>query len=150
MAIYHFSAKMISRSTGRSAVAAAAYRTGVLSSEILVPEGTPDSMKDRATLWNVARMPSLPVRSRWPCPTSWTTLSAAIWCGPLCNQPLSIGAWSGAASRPPPATYGARRGADFTALKETNDYVREQEREVERSAEKERDIGIDRERGHSL
>ena len=71
MAIYHFSAKMISRSTGRSAVAAAAYRTaeriedhrqglehdysnrtGVLSSEILVPQGTPDSMKDRATLWN--------------------------------------------------------------------------------------------------
>ena len=71
MAIYHFSAKMISRSTGRSAVAAAAYRTaeriedqrqglehdysnrtGVLSSEILVPEGTPDSLKDRATLWN--------------------------------------------------------------------------------------------------
>ncbi len=71
MAIYHFSAKMISRSTGRSAVAAAAYRTaeriedhrqglehdysnrtGVLSSEILVPEGTPDSMKDRAILWN--------------------------------------------------------------------------------------------------
>ena len=71
MAIYHFSAKMISRSAGRSSVAAAAYRTaerlqdqrqglehdysnrtGVLSSEILVPEGTPDSMKDRATLWN--------------------------------------------------------------------------------------------------
>lgn len=71
MAIYHFSAKMISRSTGRSSVAAAAYRTaerlqdqrqglehdysnrtGVLSSEILVPEGAPDSMKDRATLWN--------------------------------------------------------------------------------------------------
>ena len=44
----------------------------------------------------------------------------------------------------------ALRGADFTALKETNDYVREQEREAERSAEKEHDIGIDRERGHSL
>lgn len=44
----------------------------------------------------------------------------------------------------------ALRSADFTALKETNDYVREQEREAERSAEKERDIGIDRERGHSL
>ena len=44
----------------------------------------------------------------------------------------------------------ALRGADFSALKETNDYVREQEREAERSAEKEREIGIDRERGHSL
>lgn len=71
MAIYHFSAKMISRSAGRSAVAAAAYRTaeriedrrqglehdysnrtGVLHTEILVPEGTPDSLRDRSTLWN--------------------------------------------------------------------------------------------------
>jgi hypothetical protein len=71
MAIYHFSAKMISRSTGRSAVAAAAYRTaeriedrrqglehdysnrtGVLHTEILAPEGTPNSLRDRATLWN--------------------------------------------------------------------------------------------------
>lgn len=43
----------------------------------------------------------------------------------------------------------ALRGADFSGLKETNEYVREQEREAERSAEKERDIGIDRERGHS-
>ena len=71
MAIYHFSAKMISRSTGRSAVAAAAYRTaeriedhrqglehdysnrtGVLHTEILAPDGTPEALKDRATLWN--------------------------------------------------------------------------------------------------
>ena len=71
MAIYHFSAKMISRSTGRSAVAAAAYRTaerikderqglehdyanrsGVLSAEIIAPEGTPAPLLDRSTLWN--------------------------------------------------------------------------------------------------
>lgn len=71
MAIYHFSAKMISRSTGRSAVAAAAYRTaeriedhrqglehdysnrtGVLHTEILAPDGTPKALRDRATLWN--------------------------------------------------------------------------------------------------
>ena len=71
MAIYHFSAKMISRSTGRSAVAAAAYRTaeriedhrqglehdysnrtGVLHTEILAPESTPEALRDRATLWN--------------------------------------------------------------------------------------------------
>ena len=71
MAIYHFSAKMISRSTGRSAVAAAAYRTaeriedhrqglehdysnrtGVLHTEILAPDGTPEALRDRATLWN--------------------------------------------------------------------------------------------------
>ncbi len=71
MAIYHFSAKVISRATGRSAVAAAAYRsaselqddrlertqdftakTGVVHSEILLPEGAPDRLRDRATLWN--------------------------------------------------------------------------------------------------
>ena len=71
MAIYHFSAKVIGRSTGRSAVAAAAYRAaerlrdeqlgrdhdftvkaGVVHSEILLPEGAPDRWRDRATLWN--------------------------------------------------------------------------------------------------
>lgn len=71
MAIYHFSAKVISRSTGRSAVAAAAYRSasrlfderteqpfdysrksGVLHSEILLPDGAPDRWSDRQALWN--------------------------------------------------------------------------------------------------
>ena len=71
MAIYHFSAKLISRGAGRSAVAAAAYRSasrlqderlgrahdyrdkpGVVHSEILLPEGAPDRWLDRATLWN--------------------------------------------------------------------------------------------------
>jgi len=71
VAIYHFSAKIISRSTGRSAVAAAAYRSasrlfderteqlfdycrkaGVLNSEILMPDGAPERWSDRAVLWN--------------------------------------------------------------------------------------------------
>lgn len=71
MAIYHFSAKVIGRSTGRSAVAAAAYRAaerlhderlgrdhdftakaGVVHSEILLLEGAPERWCDRATLWN--------------------------------------------------------------------------------------------------
>ncbi|MNK31857.1 Mobilization protein A [compost metagenome] len=71
MAIYHFSAKIISRSTGRSAVAAAAYRSasrlfderteqsfdysrksGVLHSEILLPDGAPERWSDRQALWN--------------------------------------------------------------------------------------------------
>jgi Ti-type conjugative transfer relaxase TraA len=71
MAIYHFSAKVISRANGSSAVAAAAYRSasrlhderldrahdftnkaGVVHSEILHPEGTPERWQDRATLWN--------------------------------------------------------------------------------------------------
>lgn len=71
MAIYHFSAKVISRASGSSAVAAAAYRSasrlpdqrlgrshdfsnkaGVVHSEIIAPEGTPDRLFDRSTLWN--------------------------------------------------------------------------------------------------
>ena len=71
MALYHFSAKVISRASGRSAVAAAAYRsaselpderlervhdftakTGVVHSEILLPAGAPERLADRTTLWN--------------------------------------------------------------------------------------------------
>src|SRR5215217_3842934 len=71
VAIYHFSAKMIARSSGRSAVAAAAYRSAsgllderdarthdfrhkadVVHSEILLPAGAPERWADRAVLWN--------------------------------------------------------------------------------------------------
>ena len=71
MAIYHFSAKVISRGAGRSAVAAAAYRSaselqderlgrphdftakaGVVHSEMLLPEGAPERWHDRQVLWN--------------------------------------------------------------------------------------------------
>jgi Ti-type conjugative transfer relaxase TraA len=70
VAIYHFTVKVISRARGRSAVAAA-YRSasmftdrgqgqsfdysdksGVVHSEILLPEGAPAWMGDRETLWN--------------------------------------------------------------------------------------------------
>jgi Ti-type conjugative transfer relaxase TraA len=71
MAIYHFSAKVIQRSHGGSAVRAAAYRsasrmedehlgqtydyqakTGVVHSEILLPENAPDRWQNRSVLWN--------------------------------------------------------------------------------------------------
>ena len=71
MAQYRLSVNMIGRSSGRSATAAAAYRAGqriedhetglvhdytakrgVLHTEILAPENTPDWMRDRAELWN--------------------------------------------------------------------------------------------------
>ena len=71
MAIYHLSVKVMSRADGRSAVAAAAYRAaeelhderlgrahdftnkaGVIHSEILLPDGAPERLLDRATLWN--------------------------------------------------------------------------------------------------
>lgn len=71
MAVYHLSAKVISRSAGRSAVAAAAYRSGdrltaerygiehdysrrhgIEHSEILAPDDAPEWMRDREQLWN--------------------------------------------------------------------------------------------------
>ncbi len=71
MAIYHFSVKVISRATGASAVASAAYRSasrlhderldrdhdftnksGVVHSEVMLPDGAPEQLFDRATLWN--------------------------------------------------------------------------------------------------
>jgi ATP-dependent exoDNAse (exonuclease V) alpha subunit len=71
MAIYHFSAKVISRAAGSSALAAAAYRSasrlfderldrhhdfsnkaGVVHSEVLLPDGAPEHLADRERLWN--------------------------------------------------------------------------------------------------
>ena len=71
MAIYHLTAKIVTRSAGRSVVAAAAYRAGerleeirtgntydfthkrgIEHSEILTPEGAPDWAHDRTKLWN--------------------------------------------------------------------------------------------------
>ena len=71
MAIYHCSAKIIGRSSGRSAVGSAAYRagerlenerdgithdytkkSGVVYTEIIAPENAPDWATDRSRLWN--------------------------------------------------------------------------------------------------
>ena len=71
MAIYHFSAKVISRANGSSAVASAAYRSAselfderlgrhhdfsnkadVIHSEVLLPKGAPERLNNRTTLWN--------------------------------------------------------------------------------------------------
>lgn len=71
MAIYHCSIKIIKRSAGRSAVAAAAYRSGeklinawdgmthdytkkggVVHTEILLPSHAPPDFSDRSSLWN--------------------------------------------------------------------------------------------------
>ncbi|MEP9350000.1 Ti-type conjugative transfer relaxase TraA [Xanthobacter sp. KR7-225] len=71
MAIYHFSVQVIGRAAGRSAVAAAAYRSasrlhddrlgrdqdfsnkpGVVHSEVMLPENAPEEWSDREHLWN--------------------------------------------------------------------------------------------------
>jgi hypothetical protein len=69
MAIYHFSAKVISRASGSSALAAAAYRSasrlhdhrldrhhnfsnkaGVIHSEVMLPENAAEHLSDRERL----------------------------------------------------------------------------------------------------
>jgi len=71
MAIYHFSAKVISRANGSSALASAAYRSasrlhderldrdhdftnksGVVHSEVILPDNAPERLGDRQALWN--------------------------------------------------------------------------------------------------
>jgi len=78
MAIYHFSAKMISRANGSSALAAAAYRSasrlhdqrldrhhdfsnkaGVVHSEVMLPDGAPEELADRQKLWNAVEAAEL-------------------------------------------------------------------------------------------
>jgi len=75
VAIFHLSVKPISRSAGRSATAAAAYRSGekitdertgeihdytrkggVESADIVLPDGTREWATDRAKLWNAAEL----------------------------------------------------------------------------------------------
>lgn len=75
MAIYHFRVQIIKRNEGRSAVAAAAYRSAdkiksvyegkdydftnkrfVEYSEISLPDNAPEIYNDRATLWNSVEM----------------------------------------------------------------------------------------------
>lgn len=71
MSIYHCSIKIIGRNGGRSAVSAAAYRSGekltsdetgiihdytrkggVIMNEIILPDNAPDRLLDREVLWN--------------------------------------------------------------------------------------------------
>ena len=75
MAIFHLTVKVISRNSGRSAVAAAAYRSaeklvnewdGVVHdftrkhwveySEIMLPENAPSEYMDRSKLWNAVEL----------------------------------------------------------------------------------------------
>ena len=91
MAIFHLSVKVISRSSGRSAVASAAYRgaerlhderldrdhdftnkDGVVHSEVMLPEGAPEDLPTakssgtRSRLPRSARTHSYPARSNSP------------------------------------------------------------------------------------
>ncbi|RYG89077.1 MAG: Ti-type conjugative transfer relaxase TraA [Alphaproteobacteria bacterium] len=78
MAIYHFSAKVISRAAGSSALASAAYRSasrlhdqrldrhhdfsnkaGVVHSEVMLPDGAPEHLSDREELWNAVEAAEL-------------------------------------------------------------------------------------------
>lgn len=84
VAIYHCSIKIISRGKGKSAVAAAAYRSGetltnhydgvthdftrkggIVHTEILLPPHAPPDFADRSILWNsVEKMQTAILRRR--------------------------------------------------------------------------------------
>lgn len=83
VAIWHLRTKVISRARGQSVVAAAAYRAGtklqderygmvhdytrkehVAHSEIMLPEGAPDHLMDRETLWNAVEASERRVNSQ--------------------------------------------------------------------------------------
>jgi len=83
MASYHLSASIIGRSEGRSAIAAAAYRSGttmtdpatgkthdyrrkggVVSTEIMLPENAPSWAADRQSLWQAVEAKEARVNSR--------------------------------------------------------------------------------------
>jgi len=83
MASYHCSVKAVKRSAGRSATAAAAYRSGerildvqtgeihdytkkqgVLSADIVVPENAPAWAQDRSKLWNAVEKAETRVNSQ--------------------------------------------------------------------------------------
>ncbi len=83
MAEYHLSIKHISRSTGRSAVSAAAYRSreklyderqgmtfdytkkkDLAHAEIVLPANAPERWKDRETLWNEVEKSEMRIDSR--------------------------------------------------------------------------------------
>ena len=87
MAIFSFHADIVKRSTGRSSVAAAAYRvgekmrnertgeihdytrkTGVVYSEIILPENAPHEYMDRYTFWNAVEKAD----KRWDSQTART------------------------------------------------------------------------------
>src|SRR3546814_8221264 len=78
MAIYQLSARVISRAAGSSALASAAYRSasrlhdqrldrhhdfsnkaGVVHSEVMLPDGAPEHLSNRETLWNAVEAAEL-------------------------------------------------------------------------------------------
>jgi hypothetical protein len=94
MAIYHFSAKVISRANGSSAVASAAYRSaselhderlgrnhdfsnkaGVIHSEVMLPQGAPERLNDRTALGTRLR-PARSAKTR-SSPVRWSSRSRA-------------------------------------------------------------------------
>ena len=96
MAIYSLHVKTVSRSAGRSVVAAAAYRAaenigddrlgvvwdftgkyGVLHAEIITPPGAPEWAKDRAELWNAAERAE-DKSTRWQTATTGRDIILAL------------------------------------------------------------------------
>ena len=96
MAIYHMQAKIVSRGSGRSAVAASAYMScsrmyndydgiqhdytrkhGLIYQNVMLPPMAPSEWNDREQLWNAVEKPKRPKTADWQenllshSPLSW-------------------------------------------------------------------------------
>jgi len=119
MAIYHFSAKVISRTSGSSAVAAAAYRSasrlrddrldrshdfsnkaGVVHSEVLLPDGAPEEWRNREQLWNdveaaeLRKDAQLAREVEFAIPREMSRPMESNWFATSSSASSSTGAWS--------------------------------------------------------
>ena len=108
MASFLCQVQTIQRSLGRSAVAAAAYRSGqaltddrlamefdfsnkdgIEHAEIMAPDDAPQAYRDRAALWNAVeaagrRKDAMPAQeASWRCRTNLILISAGTWSAPL-------------------------------------------------------------------
>ena len=100
MAIYHLEAKVVSRGTGRSAVAASAYlsctnilndydgvrhdftqKKGLVWQDVFLPEFAPAEWKDRGVLWNAVEENKRPKTTALPvgCSALPVELTPAQW-----------------------------------------------------------------------
>ena len=109
MAIYHLSMKIISRNSGYSAVASAAYRSGslmldertglthdytrksgVAEAVILTPATAPAWCTNRAELWNAGRTHNLRGKLNSPSPANYRRMPHGKPFSPLSEKTLSV------------------------------------------------------------
>jgi hypothetical protein len=74
-------------------------KTGVVHSEVMLPEGAPEEWRDRAKLWNdveaveVRKDAQLAREIEFAIPREMSQADGIAWRGTLCRRSSSTGAW---------------------------------------------------------